>query len=80
MAGDINLTKDETFDGYVTEKINVIKNDLLGDYNENGKYIINEKVILELLKLEKNKRSTFNNSIFVQVICRVMVKLLLNWN
>ncbi len=64
MAGDINLTKDETFDGYVTEKINVIKNDLLGDYNENGKYIINEKVILELLKLEKNKRSTFNNSIF----------------
>lgn len=64
MAGDINLTKDETFDGYVTEKVNVIKNDLLGDYNENGKYIINEKVILELLKLEKNKRSTFNNSIF----------------
>lgn len=64
MAGDINLTKDETFDGYVTEKISVIKNDLLGDYNENGKYIINEKVILELLKLEKNKRSTFNNSIF----------------
>ena len=64
MAGDINLTKDETFDGYVTEKVNVIKNDLLGDYNENGKYIINEQVILELLKLDKIKHSTFNNSIF----------------
>lgn len=63
MAG-IKITKDETFDGYVTEKVNVIKNDLLGDYNENGKYIINEKVVLELLQLEKVKRSTFNNSIF----------------
>lgn len=64
MAGDINFTKDETFDGYVTEKVNVIKNDLLGDYNESGKYIINEQVVLELLKLEKTKHSTFNNSIF----------------
>lgn len=63
MAG-IKITKDETFDGYVTEKVNVIKNDLLGDYNENGKYIINEKVVLELLQLEKVKCSTFNNSIF----------------
>ena len=32
MAG-IKITKDDTFDGYVTEKVNVIKNDLLGDYN-----------------------------------------------
>lgn len=63
MAG-IKITKDETFDGYVTEKVNVIKNDLLGDYNENGKYIINEKVVLELLQLQKVKHSTFNNSIF----------------
>lgn len=63
MAG-IKITKDETFDGYVTEKVNVIKNDLLGDYNENGKYIINEKVVLELLQMDKIKRSTFNNSIF----------------
>lgn len=64
MADDINLIKDETFDEYVTEKVNVIKNDLLGDYNSSGKYIINEQVIMELLKLEKTKRSTFNNSIF----------------
>ena len=63
MAG-IKITKDETFDGYVTEKVNVIKNNLLGDYNENGKYIINEKVVLELLQMDKIKRSTFNNSIF----------------
>lgn len=63
MAGN-KITKDDTFDGYVTEKVNVIKNDLLGDYNENGKYIINEKVVLELLQLNKTKRSTFNNSIF----------------
>ena len=64
MADNFKFTKLETFDEFVTEKVNVIKNDLLGDYNENGKYIINKKVVVELLQLEKIKRSTFNNSIF----------------
>ncbi len=64
MTDNFIFTKLDTFDEFVTEKVNVIKNDLLGDYNENGKYIINKKVIVELLELEKVKRSSFNNSIF----------------
>lgn len=58
------FTKAATLDGYTTEKIDVIKNRLFGDYNANGIYVINKKVATELLELPKVKKDSFNNAIF----------------
>lgn len=54
----------ETFDEYTTEKLDVIKNKLLGDYNAKGVYVINKKVSAELLNLKKIKKDSYNNEVF----------------
>lgn len=53
-----------TQDEYTTEKIDVIQNRLLGDYNANGIYVINKKIVNELLEMQKTKRESYNNEIF----------------
>ena len=59
------LEKKLTHDNFVTEKADVIKSRLLGDYNAKGKYIINKKIVEELIDLKKAKKESYNNSIFV---------------
>ncbi len=59
------LEKKLTRDNFVTEKVDVIKSRLLGDYNAKGKYIINKKIVEELIDLKKAKKESYNNSIFV---------------
>lgn len=54
----------ETFDEYTTEKLDVIKNKLFGDYNAKGVYVINKKVSAELLNLKKIKKDSYNNEVF----------------
>ena len=56
--------KIETYDNFVTEKVDVIQNKLLGDYNAKGKYVINKKIVNELVELVKVKKESYNNSIF----------------
>ena len=48
------LEKKLTHDNFVTEKVDVIKSRLLGDYNAKGKYIINKKIVEELIDLKKH--------------------------
>ena len=54
----------ETFDEYTTEKLDVVKNKLLGDYNAKGVYVINKKISAELLKMKKVKIDSYNNEVF----------------
>lgn len=54
----------ETFDEYTTEKLDVVKNKLFGDYNAKGVYVINKKVSAELLNMKKVKRDSYNNEVF----------------
>ena len=48
------MTKKLTHDNIFTEKVDVIKSRLLGDYNAKGKYIINKKIVEELIDLKKH--------------------------
>lgn len=64
MVDEGGLTRKLTLDEFVTEKIDVIKNNLLGSYDEQGNYFLSRPVIEELLKLTKVKKSSFGNSIF----------------
>ena len=61
---EIELTRKETQDNFVTEKVNVYKNKLLGDYDKNGVYYISPKIVDELIKISKVKASSFDNSLF----------------
>ena len=58
----------ETFDEYTTEKLDVVKNKLFGDYNAKGVYVINKKVSAELLNMKKVKMNSYNNEIFCSTI------------
>ena len=53
--------KADTFDEYTTEKLDVVQNRLLGDYNAVGIYNINKKVSSELAELKKVKKESYNN-------------------
>ena len=64
MEKQIELTRKVTQDNFVTEKIDVIKNNLLGSYDENGDYVIPSQIIDELVSLKKIKKTSFGNSIF----------------
>ena len=59
-----NYKKTLTHDGFVTERIAVHENGLLGDYDKSGRYFITDKIKQELLKVKKVKKYTFNNSMF----------------
>lgn len=60
----MNLTRKETVDNFVTEKIDVYKNNLLGDYDDRGVYHISTQIVEELIKLPKEQTSSFDNSYF----------------
>jgi hypothetical protein len=64
MENQIQLTRKITQDNFVTEKIDVIKNNLLGSYDNEGNYVISTQIIDELLALKKIKKTSFGNSIF----------------
>ncbi len=51
-------------DGYVTERLAVHKNQLLGDYDQGGEYRISSKIVKELMQMRKVKKHTYNNSMF----------------
>lgn len=64
MAEKSRFTRRATQDNFVTEKIDVIENNLLGTYDDDGEYVIAPQIIKELLTLEKVKKRTFANSVF----------------
>ncbi|MBE5757687.1 MAG: hypothetical protein E7345_01990 [Clostridiales bacterium] len=59
-----NFTRQSTQDNFATEKIDVIKNNLLGSYDEANNYFISPQIIDELIALKKVKKSSYNNSNF----------------
>lgn len=59
-----DLLKSNTQDEYATEKVNVISNCLLGNYDETGEYVIPNNIIKELIEVKKLKKSVFKNSVF----------------
>lgn len=61
---DNKITRKITQDNFTTEKIDVIENTLLGDYDDNGHYFIAPQIINELLELKKHRKSSFGNSMF----------------
>ena len=66
MAPKFKMAK--TFDEYTTEKLDIVQNKLLGDYNANGIYVINKKISAELLDLKKIKKESYNNEIFCTAV------------
>jgi len=64
MANKNKLSRKITQDNFVTEKIDVINNNLLGTYDNEGNYTLASQIVDELIKIEKFKKSSFGNSIF----------------
>lgn len=64
MADKSKLSRKITQDKFVTEKIDVIKNNLLGSYDDDGNYNFASQIISELIHLNKVKKTTFGNSVF----------------
>lgn len=58
------ITRKITQDDFVTEKVDIIKNNLLGSYNENNEYHIAAPIIDELIAIEKLRKTSFGNSVF----------------
>lgn len=58
------FTRKHTQDNYVSEKIDIFTNNLLGDYDNNGNYEIAPQIVNELLELEKYRKSSYGNSMF----------------
>lgn len=63
-SNDNKLVRKITQDNLVTEKYDIIKNSLLGNYTDDGAYFIAPKIVEELVILEKHKKTSFNNSVF----------------
>lgn len=61
---DEKFTRKITQDDFITEKNDIIKNHLLGNYDDNNEYHISEKIVEELISIEKLKKSSFGNSVF----------------
>ncbi len=56
--------KTKSLDNYVTENVDVIQNKLLGDYNSDGEYTIEQRITNELVKLKKKEKESYNSDIF----------------
>jgi len=61
---DEKFTRKITQDDFITEKNDVIKNNLLGNYDENNEYHISQQIVEELISIDKLKKTTFGNSVF----------------
>lgn len=53
-----------TQDNFVTEKVDIYKNNLLGEYDSNGNYAIAPQIVQELISLTKVRKNSYDNSIF----------------
>lgn len=58
------IIRKTTQDDFVTEKVDIIKNNLLGFYDANNEYHIASPIIDELIAIEKLRKSSFGNSVF----------------
>ena len=59
------LTNEEDIFYYkATQDVEIISNYLLGDFNEDGEYIINEDIIEELVEIPKGVTNEFSNMFF----------------
>ncbi|HBO48719.1 MAG TPA: hypothetical protein DD614_02630 [Clostridiales bacterium] len=59
-----DFVRKDTQDNFVTEKMDIIKNNLLGEYDDNGNYYIAPQIVSELIELKKVRKSSYNNSMF----------------
>lgn len=64
MSENISFKKEDTQDNYASERVDVIKNKLLGDYNDKGNYVISEKIMNELILINKVKTNSYGSSVF----------------
>jgi len=64
MENKQDFIKTTSHDDFLTERINVIGNNLLGSYNDNNEYIIADHIKKELIACPKVKKSVFQNSVF----------------
>lgn len=59
-----NFTRKPTQDNFVTEKVDIFKNNLLGEYDDEGHYDIAPQIVNELLELKKYRQKSYDNSMF----------------
>ena len=53
-----------TQDNFITEKVDIFKNNLLGQYDDDGNYEIAPQIMNELIELKKVRKSSYENSMF----------------
>ena len=53
-----------TQDSFITEKVDIFKNNLLGEYDDEGNYEIAPQIVNELIELKKVRKSSYENSMF----------------
>jgi len=58
------LERKATQDNFATEQVDVVQNNLLGFYDDNGQYSIMPQILEELIALPKVKKHSFHNSMF----------------
>lgn len=58
------LTRKVTQDNFATENVDILQNNLLGFYDDNGEYCITPQIMEELVSLPKTKKNSFHNSLF----------------
>jgi len=58
------IKRKTTHDNFVTEKLDIIENGLLGSYDARGNYFIAPQIVDELIHLRKKKKNSFQNSMF----------------
>ena len=60
----ITIKKIKTKEDIITDKVDAIRNNLLGSYDDDGNYYISTQIAAELKRLTKLKKTVFNNSLF----------------
>lgn len=58
------FNKQPTQDNFITEKVDIYKNNLLGEYDANGNYAIAPQIVQELIDLKKFRKNSYDNSMF----------------
>lgn len=61
---DDKFTRKQTQDNFITERVDIYKNNLLGEYDDSGNYSIAPQIIQELIELTKVRKHSYDNSIF----------------
>ena len=58
------FVRKSTQDNFITEKVDIYKNNLLGEYDDNGNYAIAPQIVQELINLKKVRKNSYDNSMF----------------